>query len=67
MKKFFKHCLDVLKWTLKSFLFGIVILFLFNFIGSYFNLNIPINVFTLLIVGILRIPGLVGVMIYMLI
>ena len=67
MKKFFKHFLDVLKWTLKSFLFGIVILFLFNFIGSYFNLNIPINVFTLLIVGILRIPGLVGVMIYMLI
>ncbi len=67
MKKFVKHFLDVLKWTLKSFLFGIVILFLFNFIGSYFNLNIPINVFTLLIVGILRIPGLVGVMIYMLI
>lgn len=67
MKKFFTHVLNILKWSLKSFLFGIIILFLFNFIGSYFNLNIPINVFTLLIVGILRIPGLVGIMIYTLI
>lgn len=67
MKKFFTRVLNILKWSLKSFLFGIIILFLFNFIGSYFNLNIPINVFTLLIVGILRIPGLVGIMIYTLI
>ncbi len=67
MKKFFTHILNILKWSLKSFLFGIIILFLFNFIGSYFNLNIPINIFTLLIVGILRIPGLVGIMIYTLI
>lgn len=67
MKKFFTHVLNILKWSLKSFLFGIIILFLFNFIGSYFNLNIPINIFTLLIVGILRIPGLVGIMIYTLI
>lgn len=67
MKKFFKHFLNLLKWGLKSFLFGVIILFLFNFIGSYFNLNIPVNIFTLLIVGILRIPGLVGIMIYTLI
>ena len=67
MKKCFTQAVNILKWSLKSFLFGIIILFLFNFIGSYFNLNIPINVFTLLIIGVLRIPGLVGIMIYTLI
>lgn len=67
MKKIFKHLLNFLKYTVKSLLIGIVVLFIFNFIGSYFNLNIPINIITLLIVGILRIPGLVGIMIYTLI
>lgn len=64
MKKAFKHLLNFLKYMIKSLLIGIIVLFIFNFIGSYFNLNIPINIFTLLIVGILRIPGLVGIMIY---
>ncbi len=67
MKTFLKHLLDFFKYMIKSLLIGIVTLFIFNFIGSYFNLNIPINIFTLLIVGILRIPGLVGIMIYTLI
>ena len=53
-----------LKWILKSILFGIVTLFVFNFIGQYFNLNIPVNIITILIIGILRIPGLAAIMIY---
>lgn len=67
MKTFLKHLVNIFKYMVKSLLIGIVTLFIFNFIGSYFNLNIPINIFTLLIVGILRIPGLVGIMIYTLI
>ena len=54
-----------LKWLLQSFLFGIVILFVFNFVGSFFNLNVPINIYTLLIVGMLRIPGLAIILIYL--
>jgi inhibitor of the pro-sigma K processing machinery len=53
-----------LKWMLKSILFGIVALFIFNFIGQYFNLNIPVNVFTILIIGTLKIPGLVALLLF---
>ena len=53
-----------LKWILKSILFGIVTLFVFNFIGQYFNLNIPVNVFTILIIGTLKIPGLVALLLF---
>lgn len=61
--KFFK----VVKWIIESILLGLGILFIFNLIGVYINVNIPINIFTVLIVGFLRIPGLVAVIIYMLI
>ena len=53
-----------LKWLLKSILFGIIALFIFNFIGQYFNLNIPVNVFTILIIGTLKIPGLVALLLF---
>ena len=61
--KFFK----MVKWIIESVLLGLGILFIFNLIGVYINENIPINIFTVLIVGFLRIPGLVAVIIYMLI
>ena len=61
--KFFK----AIKWIIESVLLGLGILFIFNLIGVYINVNIPINIFTVLIVGFLRIPGLVAVIIYMLI
>ena len=61
--KFFK----MVKWIIESVLLGLGILFIFNLIGVYINVNIPINIFTVLIAGFLRIPGLVAVIIYMLI
>lgn len=64
MKKFFTKLLNLIKWTLKSALFGLATLFVFNFIGSYINLNIPVNIITILIIGILRIPGLATILIY---
>ena len=59
--------LKAIKWIVESILLGLGILFVFNLIGVYINVNIPINIFTILIVGFLRIPGLVAVIIYMLI
>ena len=55
-----------IKWLVESLLLGLGILFVFNLIGVYINVNVPINIFTILIVGFLRIPGLVVVIIYML-
>lgn len=59
--------LKTIKWIIESVLLGLGILFVFNLIGVYINVNIPINIFTVLIVGFLRIPGLVAIIIYMLI
>lgn len=58
MNKFFKRLLGFLKWTVKSILIGLLVIFIFNVLGVYFNLNIPVNIYTILIIGILRIPGL---------
>ena len=57
MMKFFK-------WFLKSILFGIIFLFVFNYIGQYFNMNIPVNVWTILIVGCLKIPGAIVLVLF---
>jgi inhibitor of the pro-sigma K processing machinery len=59
--------LKTIKWIIESLLLGLGILFVFNLIGVHINVNIPINIFTILIVGFLRIPGLVAIIIYMLI
>lgn len=55
--------LKFIKWILKSLLLGIVIIFVFNIIGVYLNLNIPVNVWTIIIVGILKVPGLIMLLI----
>ncbi|HHU23750.1 MAG: pro-sigmaK processing inhibitor BofA family protein [Bacilli bacterium] len=56
--------LKFLKWLIKSLVFSIVTIFVFNLIGVYINANIPVNIWTILIIGILRIPGLVMILIY---
>lgn len=58
MSKFFKGLLSFLKWSVKSILIGLLVIFIFNVLGVYFNLNIPVNIYTILIIGVLRIPGL---------
>ncbi len=64
MKLFFYKVLDIFKWVVKCALFGIITIFIFNFIGSYINLNIPVNIVTIVIIGILRLPGLAVLLIY---
>lgn len=46
------------KWLLKSLVFGLVTIFVFNIVGVYLNLNIPVNALTILTISLLRIPGL---------
>ena len=52
-----------IKWILKSILLGIVLIFVFNIIGVYINMNIPVNVWTIIIVGTLKVPGLIMLLI----
>jgi inhibitor of the pro-sigma K processing machinery len=48
-----------IKWALKNLIIGLVLIYVVNLFGVDFNLNIPINIITILIVGFLRVPGLV--------
>jgi len=55
-----------LKWFVKTLLISLLLLFSINFIGSYINLNIPINIYTIIIVMLLRVPGIIGLCIFFL-
>ena len=57
--------LKFIKWLLKSTLLGLAMIFIFNIIGAHFSLNIPVNIYTFAIVGTLRIPGLVMILIFL--
>lgn len=48
-------------------LLGGLLLFIFNFLGSFINIKIGVNIITALIVGILGIPGLIAIIIIRLI
>ncbi len=64
MKKLFTKLFQAIKWIIKTLLIGSIVIFIFNFIGSYLNLNIPVNLLTILIIGALRIPGIAAILIY---
>ncbi|HEY8363982.1 MAG TPA: pro-sigmaK processing inhibitor BofA family protein [Haloplasmataceae bacterium] len=48
-----------IKWILKNILIGIIVLYIVNFFGVDLHIFIPINIITIIIVGFLRIPGLI--------
>ncbi len=58
--------LKILAWPIKKIIkilinigIGAVLLFIVNYIGGYFDFNIPINWVSALVVGLLGIPGVV--------
>lgn len=48
-----------IKWVIKNILIGLVLLYVVNFLGVDMDIFIPINIITILIVGFLRVPGLI--------
>ena len=56
----------ILKY-LKRFILGGFLLYAYNLIAVTFNITVPINLFTMLIVGLLDIPGLAALIILKLI
>lgn len=55
-----------IKWMLKSIVIALLLIFITNIIGVYININIPINIWTILIVSIFRIPGIIILIIFFL-
>lgn len=65
----------IFAWPLKKIIklainiaIGVALLFLFNMFGAaWFGILIPVNWITALIVGLLGIPGFIGVLVFFLI
>ena len=58
--------MKVFKWFMKYLVICLILLFVFNVIGAYINLNIPINIWTILITFFLRLPGIIVLTIFFL-
>lgn len=53
-----------IKWLIRSLIVSIVLLFVVNICGRYININIPINIYTILITAIFKIPGVIVLIIF---
>lgn len=59
--------LKLFKWPLKLLIngiFGVILLYIVNFIGAYFNFYITINIINALVAGIFGIPGVAVLIIF---
>ena len=58
----FKILAAPVKWIFKMLinaLVGFVLLFLANFVGGFFNFEIPVNLLTCVISGVFGVPGVI--------
>ncbi len=53
-----------IKWLIKSVLIALVMLFVLNICGRYVNINIPINIYTISLVTLFKLPGLIVLIIF---
>lgn|GEM_PF-719060 len=60
------HVKAFLKWLLKSLAIALAIIFGINIVGSFININIPVNLWTILFVTLFRLPGAIILIIFFL-
>lgn len=53
-------------WLIKSVFIALILIFGINLLGTFINVNIPLNIWTLLFVTILRLPGAIILIIFFL-
>lgn len=54
-----------IKYIIKSVLIGIISILLINLVGQFINFKIPFNILSILLIGFLRIPGFLILLIYL--
>lgn len=53
-----------IKWLFKSILIALILIFVINILGVYIGINIPVNFWTIIIVGLFRLPGAIILIIF---
>lgn len=59
--------LKAIKYILKSVVIGVVSVLVFNLIGQFFNLSLPFNPLSILLIGFFRLPGFIVLLILLVI
>ncbi|MDE6656008.1 MAG: pro-sigmaK processing inhibitor BofA family protein [Anaeroplasmataceae bacterium] len=55
--------LKAIKYIFKSVVIGVVSVLVFNLIGQFFNLSLPFNLLSIVLVGFFRLPGFIVLLI----
>lgn len=46
-------------WLVKRFVIGAFAIYLFNLVGGFFNMSLPLNYITSFLTGVLGVPGFI--------
>ena len=49
--------LKTIKYLVKSVIIGVSSVLLFNLVGQFFNISLPFNLLSVVLVGFFRLPG----------
>lgn len=53
-----------IKWIVKSLLIAIILLFITNISLRFVNINVPINIYTITLVTIFKVPAIIVLIIF---
>lgn len=59
--------LKAIKYIVKSVVIGVVSVLVFNLIGQFINLSLPLNLLSILLIGFFRLPGFIVLLILLVI
>ncbi len=52
-----------IKYVFKSIVIGVVSVLVFNLIGQFVNLSLPLNILSIVLIGFFRLPGFIVLLI----
>ncbi len=55
--------LKAIKYVFKSIVIGVVSVLVFNLIGQFINISLPLNLLSILLIGFFRLPGFIVLLI----
>ncbi|HRF70848.1 MAG: pro-sigmaK processing inhibitor BofA family protein [Anaeroplasmataceae bacterium] len=58
--------LKTIKYLVKSVIIGVSSVLLFNLVGQFFNISLPFNLLSVVLVGFFRLPGFLVLLIVLL-
>lgn len=55
--------LKAIKYVFKTIVIGVVSVLVFNLIGQFVNLSLPLNILSIVLIGFFRLPGFIVLLI----